>query len=204
MATTATSEQLLTEKLPYPSGKLARNLYKTPILLYRLGLGPLVGRLFMIMTTTGRKSGLPRRTAIEYHQYGGRKYVLVGWTQSDWYQNLLANPLMTIQTASGAESVRAHRVDSAEERHEAWKVAENSPGVRMAMQLSGAKLTEDEFVAQKDRFVIVTFDPTSEATPAPLAADLKWVLPAALNILGTAIIQAIVRRWVKQRKPGTQ
>lgn len=203
MTLAQSSDQLLTEKLPYPSGKLAKNLYKTPILLYRLGLGSLIGRLFMIMTTTGRKSGLPRRTAIEYHEYGGRKYVLVGWTQSDWYQNLLANPLMTIQTAAGAESVRARRLDAPEERREAWKVAETSPGIRMAMRLSGAQLTEEEFVAQKDRFVIVTFDPTTEPTPPPLAADLKWVLPAALNLFGTVVIQAIVRRWVKQRQQRT-
>jgi hypothetical protein len=32
-------------------------LFQSPILLYRLGLGFLVGRLFMVMTTVGRKSG---------------------------------------------------------------------------------------------------------------------------------------------------
>jgi deazaflavin-dependent oxidoreductase (nitroreductase family) len=200
MTTTATSERLLTEKLPYPSGRLAKNLYKTPILLYRLGLGPLIGRLFMIMTTTGRKSGLPRHTAIEYHQHNGRKYVMVGWTQSDWYNNLLANPLLTIQTVSGAEHVRARAVESIEEREQAWKIAENSPGVQMAMRLSGAQLTRDEFVAQKDRFVLITFDPTDDATPPSLEADLKWVPPVILNIVGTFVVQAVIRRWVHRQR----
>lgn len=199
MTMTATSEQLLTEKLPYPSGRLARNLYKTPILLYRLGLGPLIGRLFMIMTTTGRKSGLPRRTAIEYHQYAGRKYVFVGWVQSDWYQNLRANPLMTIQTAADVEAVRARVVESIEEREQAWKVAENSPGIQMAMKLSGVQLTRDEFVTQTERFVIVTFDPTVEPTPPPLEADLKWVPSVILNIVGTFVVQAAIRRWVHRQ-----
>ncbi len=33
----------------------------------------------MITTTTGRKSGLPRRPAIEFHEFKGRKDVFSGW-----------------------------------------------------------------------------------------------------------------------------
>lgn len=62
-----TTQPLLPERLPYPSHSALRSLFRLPILLYRLGLEPLVGWGFMILTTTGRKSGLPRRTAIEYH-----------------------------------------------------------------------------------------------------------------------------------------
>ncbi len=196
----AERDRFLTERLPYPSGRAAKYLYKTPILLYRLGLGPLVGRLFMIMTTTGRKSGLPRRTAIEYHAYGGRKYVLVGWTQSDWYKNIMANPLLTIQTADGVERVRARRLDGEAERREAWKVAEHSPIIQLAMKLEKVPLTEDQFAAEKDRFIILTFDPTDEPTPPPLEADLKWVPSVILNIAGTYFIQRAIRRWVRRRQ----
>lgn len=97
-----------TAKLPDPTGAM-RQLYKLPILLYRLGFGPLVGKLFMILTTRGRKSGLPRHTPVEYRTYHGRKYVMVGWPKSDWYRNILADPLVTIQTAAGTESVKAAR-----------------------------------------------------------------------------------------------
>ncbi|NWF70949.1 MAG: nitroreductase family deazaflavin-dependent oxidoreductase [Chloroflexi bacterium] len=194
------SGKFINERLTYPGGSLLKYLYKTPILLYRMGLGPLIGRLFMVMTTVGRKSGLPRRTAIEFHEYGGRKYAFVGWVESDWYKNIMANPLMTIQTAAGVEHVRARRVDSVEDRTAAWNVAEHSPGVQMAMKLSGMTLTREDFVAQKDRFVIITFDPTDEPTPPPLDADLKWLPQVVLNIAGTIIIQAVVRRWLRARK----
>jgi hypothetical protein len=93
------------EILPYPKGWM-KWLYKTPILLYRLGLGFLVGRLFMIMTTVGRKSGQPCRTAIEFHEYKGRRYVFSAWgMKADWYRNIATNPTITIQTWRGAESV---------------------------------------------------------------------------------------------------
>ena len=54
--------------IPYPDTPLMKHAYRFPVLLYRLGLGRLAGRLFMILTTTGRSSGLPRRTAIEFHE----------------------------------------------------------------------------------------------------------------------------------------
>ena len=123
-------KQLFTENLPYPSGRVMQMVYKSPIWLYRLGLGPLVGRLFMILTTTGRKSGLPRRTAIEFHQRHGRKYVMVGWTAANWYKNILTNPLVTIQTAWGTEHARARRITTIEDLRGAWEVAEQSSIIR--------------------------------------------------------------------------
>jgi len=43
-------------------------------LLYRLGLGPLVGRVVLLLTTTGRKSGLPRVTPLQAELEGYREY----------------------------------------------------------------------------------------------------------------------------------
>lgn len=196
----AQQEKLITEKLAYPSGRFMKTVYKTPIVLYRMGMGAFVGRLFMIMTTTGRRSGLPRRTAVEYHQHDGRKYVMVGWERSDWYQNILANPLMTIQTCAGVEHVRARRLETDEDYRAAWDVAVESTPIQAIMKMSGVEMTRDDFVAQKDRFILLTFDPTGEPAPPPLEADLKWVPSVVLNIVGTFVIQRAIRRWLKSRK----
>jgi hypothetical protein len=53
------------EMLPYPKGWM-QWLYKTPILLYWLGLGFLVGRLFMILTTS-RTSYFDKESFSENH-----------------------------------------------------------------------------------------------------------------------------------------
>src|SRR5690242_12710049 len=75
-------------KPPAPS-PLTRALAKGPVLLWRLGLGRLLDRWLMIMTTTGRKSGLPRRTAIQFFTYHGRRYVYgAHGAQADWYRNI--------------------------------------------------------------------------------------------------------------------
>jgi len=45
------------------------------IFLYRAGLGPVIGRVVLLLTTTGRRSGLPRVTPLQYEQIDGAIYV---------------------------------------------------------------------------------------------------------------------------------
>ncbi|GIK28015.1 MAG: nitroreductase family deazaflavin-dependent oxidoreductase [Chloroflexi bacterium] len=188
-----------TAKLPDPTGAM-RQLYKLPILLYRLGFGPLVGKLFMILTTRGRKSGLPRHTPVEYRTYHGRKYVMVGWPKSDWYRNILADPLVTIQTAAGTESVKARALATDEEYLDVWGLVEHDPVMQSMLKLSGENFTRESFLAQKARFVILTFDPVDEPTPAAVEPDLKWVPRAAFNIAVNALMALAVRRILTNRR----
>lgn len=172
------------ENLPYPAG-LMKWIYKSPLLLYRMGLGFIVGRLFMVMTITGRKSGRPRRTAIEFHEFKGRKYIFSGWgTKTDWYRNIEADPHITIQTWRGAESVLARHITSDLELAEAFEFAISNPSLRLVMKSVGFHLTLEQFVEQRERFTFVTFDPTDQPTPEPLKADLWWVWLLILPLCG--------------------
>jgi len=182
------------EKLPYPSGVM-KWLYKSPILLYRLGLGFLIGRLFMIMTTIGRKSGQPRHTAIEFHEFEGCPTVMSGWgTRTDWYRNLQANPLATVQTWRGAQSVRARRITAEDELARVFRWAQSNPTMQAMMKVAGFEMTLEQFLAEKERFTFVIFEPADEATPQPLRADLIWIwgllLPLALIASTGAVFRA--------------
>ncbi|MEX0762220.1 MAG: nitroreductase/quinone reductase family protein [Dehalococcoidia bacterium] len=44
------------------------------------------------ITTTGRRTGQPRRVEIWFHRVGGRYYLTGIPGKRDWYANLLANP----------------------------------------------------------------------------------------------------------------
>jgi deazaflavin-dependent oxidoreductase (nitroreductase family) len=44
------------------------------------------------ITTTGRKTGLPRRIEIWFHNLDGRIYITGTPGKRDWYANLIANP----------------------------------------------------------------------------------------------------------------
>jgi deazaflavin-dependent oxidoreductase (nitroreductase family) len=76
--------------------------------LFRLGLGwavniwPAVGGRIMVITHTGRKSGLPRRTPVNYAPIEGDLYCTAGFGSiSDWYRNILANPRVEIWLPRG-------------------------------------------------------------------------------------------------------
>lgn len=184
--------------LPYPSSPALKYAFKLPILLWRLGLGPLVGRLFMILTTTGRSSGLPRRTAIEFHEHNGRKYVLSAWGErAQWYRNILADPHVTVQTARGTERATARRITDEGELAAAFSFVEQSPVMQRWVEALGLPATREAFLANKDRFYLVTFDPTDAPTPPPQEADLTWVWSVAGTLIGLWI-QARLRR---RRRP---
>ncbi|MFZ5881910.1 MAG: nitroreductase family deazaflavin-dependent oxidoreductase [Chloroflexota bacterium] len=180
------------EKLPYPAG-LMKWLFKSPILLHRMGLGFIVGRLFMILTTVGRRSGQPRRTVIEFHEFKGRKYIFSGWgTNTDWYRNIEAHPHITIQTWRGAERVLAHRLVEDGELAQAFEFAMSNPTMRTVFKSLGFEMTVEQFLAQRERFTFVTFDPTDQSTPEPLQPDLVWLWLVPLLGLAAFLLLEIV------------
>lgn len=69
-----------------------------PQIAYALGLGPLIGRKVLLLTTIGRKSGLPRVTPLQYEEISGCYYLgsALG-IKSDWYRNILANPQVEVR-----------------------------------------------------------------------------------------------------------
>ena len=76
------------------------------------------------ITTTGRKTGQPRRLEIVYHVFGGRIYIS-GMPRADreraWLQNLRANPRFTFHLTKGPVAdlpATARVIDDPAERHE--------------------------------------------------------------------------------------
>ena len=62
-------------------------------LLYSIGLGPVIGPIILLLTTTGRKSGLPRTTPLQYELIEGRYCLGAARGKSaDWVRNIEANP----------------------------------------------------------------------------------------------------------------
>ena len=95
------AETFIMDLVPHKDvGPLFKWIFKLPILQYKLGLGWIIGRYILLLTTIGRKSGLPRHTPLEYEydRVGDRYRIAAGWGgNTDWYRNLLANPHITVQ-----------------------------------------------------------------------------------------------------------
>ena len=69
--------------------------------LYSIGLGPLVGRVVLLLTTTGRRTGLLRVTPLQYEEVDGAFYVgsMLG-TRADWFRNLVADSNVEVRIKS--------------------------------------------------------------------------------------------------------
>ena len=80
-----------------PKG-LFRLIVRYPVLYYRLGLHRLVSRQVLLLTTTGRKTGLPRVAPVDYEEEDGTFYIVPNQgTHATWYRNLVAHPEVAIQ-----------------------------------------------------------------------------------------------------------
>jgi len=185
--------------LTYPTGGWRKAMFKYPVYLWRLGFGPLMGKLFVLITTTGRKSGLPRRTLTEYHSLNGKKYTPSGFgRRAQWYKNIEVDPHITIQTDAGTEGVIAVRVTEDSEVLELVDVMEKKDGVAMRnLYLNALEIepTPEDILAKKDRMYWLRFDPTDEPTPPPQNADLVWIWPvtAVVTLLSILILKKLLR-----------
>jgi hypothetical protein len=69
-----------------------KNIQKIHRVLYAIGLGPLVGRIILLLTTTGRKSGLKRVTPLQYEMIGDDCYIgAARGVKADWVRNIQVN-----------------------------------------------------------------------------------------------------------------
>ena len=72
-----------------------------PRMAYALGLGSAIGRLVLLLTTRGRKSGLARITPLQYEEFDGCFYVAAArGERTDWLRNLAADPAVELRVGT--------------------------------------------------------------------------------------------------------
>jgi deazaflavin-dependent oxidoreductase (nitroreductase family) len=88
-------------------------LFRVPVILYRWGLGRLFGHRCLLLTHTGRRTGLRRQTVlevVEYRKEGPEVVVANGFgPNSDWVRNIQANPGEEV-TVGSQHFVASHRI----------------------------------------------------------------------------------------------
>jgi deazaflavin-dependent oxidoreductase (nitroreductase family) len=81
-------------------GGFFKFLFKIPILLDKVGLNCLIPKWILLLTTTGRRSGKPVITPVEYlfHHEDDSYRIMSGWRgNTDWYKNILKCPEVSIK-----------------------------------------------------------------------------------------------------------
>ena len=184
--------------LTYPDrGTLDRLIYKLPLLLWRLGYGPLLshpsrgGSRMLALTTRGRKSGQARHTMVSQIELDGRDYILSGWgLRSQWVQNILQDPLVTVQVYRRTYSARIRRVT---DREEFARVAERifqtggDSHFKPWLASQGINPTAEDLTAKRDQVFLFGFDPAQQPGPRPLRSDLAWIHLILLGMISGMI-----------------
>ena len=76
--------------------RLMRKLSPRIVQNYQKGIGPT--RMVLLLTTIGRKTGLPRVTPLQYEEVDGVLYVgSARGSRADWFRNIQADPQVKVQ-----------------------------------------------------------------------------------------------------------
>ena len=113
-------------------GPVFKWVFKIPVLYYKLGLGWMLEKRFLLLTTIGRKSGLPRRTPLEYvyNTEDDTYRVSPGWGgNTDWYKNVRRNPHVRVQVGRRAFAALAEPAPDEEAAQFMWNVSCRHPAM---------------------------------------------------------------------------
>jgi deazaflavin-dependent oxidoreductase (nitroreductase family) len=154
----------LTDRLP--KGPL-RWLLRLPIWLYRLNLGWLLGQRFLLLTHTGRVSGLIHKTVIEvvdHDKETGTYTVASGWGEkADWYRNILKTPDVTIQVGRKQSKARAVPLTVTEGQEKLFAYAQKHPGAfrELSYLMMGERLDADreEILKMAGKIPLIALQP---------------------------------------------
>ena len=115
MTVQASTEPTFTRKR---AGRMQRLFFKAPAYLYFRPFSNLLAwRCILRLTTTGRKSGLPRKTCVSFMPSGSGYIVFAGWGASaDWYRNLRANPSVRVRIGNRETDAIAYPVEDPDRR----------------------------------------------------------------------------------------
>ncbi|MBI3738233.1 MAG: nitroreductase family deazaflavin-dependent oxidoreductase [Chloroflexi bacterium] len=78
-----------------------KNIQRIHRVLYAIGLGPLIGRIILLLTTKGRRSGKTRVTPLQYEMIDGDYYVgAARGLKADWVCNIRSDPHVEVRVGS--------------------------------------------------------------------------------------------------------
>jgi deazaflavin-dependent oxidoreductase (nitroreductase family) len=177
------------QPIPYPDNPILKKMYRLPIVLYRLGLGPIIGKHILILTTIGRKTGKIRRTPIEYFRHDGQFFVMSGFGENaHWYKNLQAHPRAGLNISGKRLCTIARKPQTKAEWDGVIVFLKASPVTHLSEPNLAAQLDDPEAREAIKNWPIFTFEPTNEPCPPAVEADLIWTWPLIMLIAALSIL----------------
>ncbi len=161
------------------------------LLMWRLGLGqwlniwPSVLGRYMIITHVGRKSGLKRRTPVNYALIDGEVYCVAGFGQtSDWYRNVIAHPQVEVWLPTGWWAGHVEEVTHPGARLPLLRqVLINSGFAAYASGVDPHQMTDAQLDAVTREYPVLQIRLTEARTGQDGPGDLVWLWPVLVVLL---------------------
>ena len=122
---------MTTIHLPQPPHGVKASLWRAPIWFYRLGLGGLLGKRFLLLNHIGRKSGQPRQAVVEVVDFYAKNniyFAVSGFGEkAQWFQNIMHTPQVKIQVGNHVMLARAERLSLEDGEHILLDYSQNHP-----------------------------------------------------------------------------
>jgi deazaflavin-dependent oxidoreductase (nitroreductase family) len=142
----------MSRELRPPRGISILNTIARPLLAAGLPMG-----FNGLLTTTGRKTGLPRTTPLAIIEVAGRRWVWAPWGEVQWVRNLRAASEATIEVRRRRDVVRAVELGPAQRveffRHTLDPLARRIPFGRWFIRVMDGVDLEDPIEAAEGRVV---------------------------------------------------
>ena len=135
-----------------------------PLTAYKLGFGQLIGKVILLLTTTGRKTGLARVTPVQYELIDGVYHIgAVFGTNTDWVRNILAHPIVQVQVQNKCFTGRAEVLTNPEEIADyiEYRLQKRPRMIGLIMKMDGfsANPSREELVEYCQQLALVKVTP---------------------------------------------
>lgn len=186
----------LTRTLPTLSRmfRVLNRIYVIPVI--KAGLGPLhsnpVTGSWMLLRTSGRRTGRQREVALGYAILDGAVYCSAGFgPRTQWYRNLVAEPRVEVVLPGAAFAGIAEAVTEPTELDRAWRALIRSLGVLGRGFVCAPDADRDELVAKTAGLPLVRIRPVGIAGGPADPGGWLWV---TLTVVGVAWLAGRIRR----------
>ena len=174
--------------------RLLNRFYAIPAM--KAGLGPLhanpVTGSWMLLRTTGRRSGRAREVALGYAIVDGSVYCSAGFgPRTKWYLNLLADSRVEVVLPGGAFAGRAEPVTDPAELDRAWRALIRSLGVLGRAFVCAPGASAEELGVRTMNLPLIRIRPVGIAAGPADPGGWLW---ATLTVVGVVWLLARIRR----------
>jgi len=122
---------MTTIQLPQPPRGFKAKLWRAPIWFYRMGLGWMLGKRFLLLNHIGRNSGQSRQAVLEVVDFDSTNNIYLvasGFGEkAQWFQNIMHTPDVNIQVGSRKMSAHAERLSTEKSEATLSDYAQNHP-----------------------------------------------------------------------------